>query len=91
MLLRVLILYYISAVDISSAVYYGFTGYTRFPVASDVLTNAANQSISFEVKFCQMEGVFLYATDQEFKYFAIGIFQSRFLIQFDFGNGLREV
>ena len=77
--------------SVDATVYYGFDGYSKFPSANDNLSKA-NESISFEFKFCQTDGILLYATDEErVLYFAIGVYQSRILLEFDLGDGLREV
>ena len=71
--------------------YFGFDGYSKFSSANELLVHA-NESIDFEFKFCQSDGIVLYATDIERQlYFAIGVYQSRLLVEFDAGQSLREV
>lgn len=75
----------------SQEVYYGYLGYSYFPTANVQLAQG-NESLSISFKFCQTDGILLYATDDSrFLYFSIGIYQSRILIEFNLGNDLREV
>ena len=71
--------------------YYNFFGYSKFSSANEQLARA-NESISITFKFCQSDGVLMYARDGEnMLYFALGVYRSRVLIEFNLGEGLREV
>lgn len=80
-----------SQCSLAEPLYFGFDGYSKFSSADEPLVHA-NESIDFEFKFCQSDGIILYATDIERQlYFAIGVYQSRLLVEFDVGQSLREV
>lgn len=74
-----------------SPVYYGYLGYSEFP-SLDQQLELANSSLSFRFKFCQSDGILLYATDsQRIRYFSVGVSRSKILIEFDMGEDIKEV
>ena len=74
-----------------SPVYYGYLGYSEFPSLGQQL-QPANSSLSFRFKFCQSDGILLYATDsQGLRYFSVGVSRSRILVEFDMGEDVKEV
>lgn len=80
-----------SAQESGATVYYGLAGYSQFPQANTELARA-NESLSLVFKSCQKEGILLYATDAfRTRYFSIGLFRARVLIEFDLGEGIAEV
>lgn len=76
----------------SQEAYYGYHGYSFFSSGSQVLSRG-NESLSISFRSCQSDGLLLYATESSpgTGYFSIGLYQSRILIEFNFGNDLREV
>ncbi|XP_019852025.1 PREDICTED: uncharacterized protein LOC100635691 [Amphimedon queenslandica] len=76
----------------SQEAYYGYHGYSFFSSGSQVLSRG-NESLSISFRSCQSDGLLLYATESSpgTGYFSIGIYQSRILIEFNFGNDLREI
>ena len=75
----------------TDAVYYGLAGYSQFPHANEQLQRA-NESLSIGFRFCQTDGILLYATDAfNFRYFSIGVSGFRLLIEFNLGEGIGEV
>ena len=76
----------------SQEAYYGYHGYSFFSSGSQVLSRG-NESLSISFRSCQSDGLLLYATESlpGTGYFSIGLYQSRILIEFNFGNDLREV
>jgi hypothetical protein len=73
--------------------YYNFTGYTQFIDASSQLASA-NVSLSLTFKFCQTDGVLVYASNtnlQRLHYFTVGIYRSQPFVEFDLGSDLREI
>ena len=52
----------------------------------------ANVSISLSFRFCLRDGILLYTTDSTGGlYFSVGVYNSDIVVQFDTGDGLREV
>ena len=52
----------------------------------------ANVSLSFSFRFCLRDGTLLYTTDSTGElYFSVGVYDSHIVVQFDTGDGLREV
>lgn len=76
----------------SQEAYYSYHGYSFFSSGSEILSRA-NESLSLSFKFCQRDGILLYATGASpgTQYFSIGVYQSRILVEFNLGNDLREV
>ena len=63
-----------------SSTYYGYLGYSYFP--AQVLQNT-NDTISLYFKFCETDGILLYATSGDsIRYLAIGVYRSRILVEF---------
>ena len=75
----------------ASSYYYGPDGYTLYYNAQDYLAGA-EQLLSIRFKSCMLHGLLMYATNQEeTQYFVVGVTNSRIIIDFDLGSGLREV
>ena len=52
----------------------------------------ANVSLSLSFRFCLRDGILLYTTDSTGElYFLVGVYDSHIVVQFDTGDGLREV
>lgn len=52
----------------------------------------ANVSLSLSFHFCLRDGILLHTTDSTGAlYFSVGVYNSHFVVQFDTGEGLREV
>ena len=52
----------------------------------------ANVSLSLSFRFCLHDGTLLYTTDSTGElYFLVGVYDSHIVVQFDTGDGLREV
>ena len=52
----------------------------------------ANVSLSLSFRFCLRDGILLHTTDSTGAvYFSVGVYNSHFVVQFDTGEGLREV
>ena len=72
-----------------SSTYYGYLGYSSFQAQ---VLQYANSSISLSFKLCETDGILLYATDEaNTRYFAIGVYRLRILVEFDLGDDIREV
>lgn len=57
----------------SPAAYYGYTGYTRFSSASDILHAEIRTDLSTRFRFCRVGGVLLEALGPSGVYFTVGI------------------
>lgn len=74
-----------------SSYYYGPDGYTLYYNAVDYLVGA-EELFSIRFKSCMLHGLLVYATNQEqSQYFVVGVSNSRIVVDFDLGRGLREV
>ena len=52
----------------------------------------ANVSLSLSFRFCLRDGILLHTTDSTgVLYFSVGVYNSHIVVQFDTGEGLREV
>lgn len=75
----------------TNSAYYGLSGYSGYPNGSAQLVGA-NVSLSLSFRFCLRDGILLHTTDSTGAlYFSVGVYNSHFVVQFDTGEGLREV
>ena len=71
--------------------YYGLSGYTGYSVASTQL-DGAGESLSLTFRYCLSDGILLHAEDSSGAlYFSLGVHNVQILVEFDTGEGLREV
>lgn len=74
-----------------SSYYYGTSGYTQYNNAQELLAGA-EQLLSISFKTCTQHGLLMYATNLvENQYFVVGVSDSRLVVEFNLGRGLREV
>ena len=77
--------------QVSTSTYYGLSGYSGYPTGRTQLVNA-NVSLLLSFRFCLSDGILLHTTDSTGDlYFSVGVYSSCILVQFDTGEGLREV
>ena len=75
----------------STSAFYGLSGYSGYSAGSTELVGA-NESLSLSFRFCFSDGILLHTTDSAGElYFLVGLYNSYILVQFDTGQGLREV
>ena len=75
----------------STSALYGLSGYSGYSAGSTQLVGA-NESLSLSFRFCFGDGILLHTTDSTGQlYFLVGLYNSYILVQFDTGQGLREV
>lgn len=75
----------------SSSYYYARDGYTQYNNAQNYLSGA-EQTLSITFKTCTLHGLLLYANNQDgSQYFVVGVSNSRIVVEFNLGQGIREV
>ena len=75
----------------SLSYYYGRNGYTQFNNVQEYLAGA-EELLIIRFKTCMPHGLLMYATNlEESQYFAVGVSNSRIIVEFNLGRGVREV
>lgn len=84
-------LFVVVAAQNASSYYYGPDGYTQYNNPQDYLAGV-EELLSIRFKTCMLHGLLMYATSQDnSQYFVVGVSDSRIVVEFDLGRGLREV
>ena len=74
-----------------SSYYYGHNGYTQYNNVQEYLAGA-EELLFIRFKSCMPHGLLIYATNlEEAQYFAVGVSNSRIIVEFNLGRGVREV